>query len=454
MVEETFDIFGRNFQTKVLQGVLLDSKFFQLMYNSLRDEYFTTDAHQSVWAEIKNFYDKFQSTPSFDSLKLEFATYHGDDKATINNIIWEAEHKTNVKESEQVRDKAKKFCRNKRMELAVLQSAKMVNEGVYDETKYDEITGIIEKALKDSIELELGHDYFGDFDSRLRKNVRKTVSSGFSVLDKKNYLDGGFGGGELAVIMAPTGGGKSFFLVNFGYGALVAGNDVIHYTFELSETNIGWRYDSRITGIPIKEVVENAASVEASLEKFKGGKLIIKEYPTKRATVNDIKFHYQHLCASGYNPKLMIVDYADLMRSRKSYDQKRMELECIYEDLRGLAMELKIPIVTASQVNRLGYGGDIITVDKVGESMAKVQIADFIASFSRSEEDKKKGTGKLYIAKNRNGEDGFWLPTTINTSISRIEISDKIDFDSSDEEEGSSPIIRELFRKRKDRRGF
>jgi len=454
MVEETFDIFGNNFQTRVLQGVLMDNKFFQLMYNSLRDEYFTTDAHQAIWGEIKNFYDKYKSTPTFDNLKIEFATWKGEEKENINRVIYDIEHKVNVKESEQVRDKAKKFCRNKRMEFAVIQSAEMVNKGVYDESKYDEISNIIEKALKESIELELGHNYFGDLNSRMVKNIRKTIPSGFPVLDSKNILDGGFGSGELVVVMAPTGGGKSFFLVNFGYGALMSGHDVVHYTFELSETNIGWRYDSRITGIPIKEIVNNIDSVESVLKTFSGGKLIIKEYPTRRATVNDIKFHYQHLCASGYNPKLMIIDYADLMRSRKGYEQKRFELECIYEDLRGLAMELGIPIVTASQINRLGYGGDIITIDKVGESMAKVQIADFIASFSRGEEDKKKGTGKFYIAKNRNGEDGFWLPTVINMSISKIEISRRLEEDEEDDSSDSRDVIKKLFDKRKDRKGI
>jgi len=239
-------------------------------------------------------------------------------------------------------------------------------------------------------------------------------------------MDGGLGNGELGVIIAPTGGGKSFFLVNIGYGALLKGKNVVHYTFELSESNIGGRYDARITGIPIKEIRNKRKEAEQAIKSFKGGSLIIKEYPTKFANINTIRFHFNRLCNLGMKPDLIIIDYADLMRSKKGYDSKFYELESIYEDLRGFAMEYKVPIWTACQTNRSGVNEEIISLDKISESFAKAMIADFIGTCSRTLEDKENGTGKLFIAKNRAGDDGVVFSLKVDLSRSKIEIIDQL----------------------------
>jgi hypothetical protein len=180
--------------------------------------------------------------------------------------------------------------------------------------------------------------------------------------------------------MAPTGGGKSFFLVNLGFGALAAGKNVIHYTFELSETHVGNRYDSRITGVPTKELRSRMVEAENKLARFMGGQLFIKEYPPKVATINTIKFHMGRLLSNGFDPDLIIIDYGDLMRSRRGYDQKRFELESIFEDLRALSMEMKLPIWTATQSNREGFNDDVITIDKVGEAINKAMVVDFFGT--------------------------------------------------------------------------
>ena len=195
--------------------------------------------------------------------------------------------------------------------------------------------------------------------------------------------------------MAPTGGGKSFFLVNLGYGALAAGKNVIHYSFELSETHVGNRYDSRITGIPTKELRNRMVEAEAQLVRFNGGQLYIKEYPPKVATINTIKFHMGRLLSNGFDPDLIIIDYGDLMKSRRGYDQKRFELESIFEDLRALSMEMKLPIWTATQSNREGFNDDVITIDKVGEAINKAMVVDFFGTFSQR---------KFHIGKNRMGQ--------------------------------------------------
>jgi archaellum biogenesis ATPase FlaH len=276
------------------------------------------------------------------------------------------------------------------MKGAILQSVELLKEG-----RFEEIQKTIEDSLKISTEQDLGADYFDSFKSRQQVHARACIPTGFPLLDANEVLDGGLANGELGVVMAPTGGGKSFFLVNLGYGALAAGKNVIHYSFELSETHVGNRYDSRITGIPTKELRNRMVEAEAQLVRFNGGQLYIKEYPPKVATINTIKFHMGRLLSNGFDPDLIIIDYGDLMKSRRGYDQKRFELESIFEDLRALSMEMKLPIWTATQSNREGFNDDVITIDKVGEAINKAMVVDFFGTFSQR---------KFHIGKNRMGQ--------------------------------------------------
>ena len=320
------------------------------------------------------------------------------------------ETKVNRQEIEYAKDKSLEFCKNQSMKGAILQSVELLKEG-----KFEEIQKTIEDSLKISTEQDMGHDYFDSFKSRQQVHARSCIPTGFPLLDANEVLDGGLANGELGVVMAPTGGGKSFFLVNLGYGALAAGKNVIHYTFELSETHVGNRYDSRITGIPTKELRSRMVEAEAQLARFDGGQLFIKEYPPKVATINTVKFHTGRLLSSGFEPDLIIIDYGDLMRSRRGYDQKRFELESIFEDLRALSMEMKLPIWTATQSNREGFNDDVITIDKVGEAINKAMVVDFFGTFSQR---------KFHIGKNRMGQANVNFNIDMDPARSFIDLND------------------------------
>ena len=388
---DSFKSFGANFQNCVLQAALIDRDFFEKSFEVLKEEYFTSEAHKTVWLEIRKLFNKYNAPPTYDTLKTEISQYpEGELKESTINVLLDIETKVNRQEIEYAIDKSLEFCKNQSMKGAILQSVELLKEG-----KFEEIQKTIEDSLKISTEQDLGADYFDSFKSRQQVHARACIPTGFPLLDQNNVLDGGLAHGELGVVMAPTGGGKSFFLVNLGYGALAAGKNVIHYSFELSETHVGNRYDSRITGIPTKELRSRMTEAENELTRFNGGQLFIKEYPPKVATINTIKFHMGRLLSNGFEPDLIIIDYGDLMKSRRGYDQKRFELESIFEDLRALSMEMKLPIWTATQSNRDGFNDDIITIDKVGEAINKAMVVDFFGTFSQR---------KFHIGKNRMGE--------------------------------------------------
>ena len=247
---DSFQSFGPNFQNCVLQAALIDREFFEKIFETLKEEYFTSDAHKSIWLEIRKLFNKYNAAPTYDTLKSEISQYpEGELKESAINVLLDVETKVNRQEIEYAKDKSLEFCKNQSMKAAILKSVELLQEG-----KFEEIQKTIEDSLKISTEQDMGHDYFDSFKSRQEIHSRVTVPTGFPLLDANEVLDGGLANGELGAVMAPTGGGKSFFLVNLGFGALAAGKNGIHYTFELSETHVGNRYDSRITGVPTKEL--------------------------------------------------------------------------------------------------------------------------------------------------------------------------------------------------------
>ena len=245
-------------------------------------------------------------------------------------------------------------------------------------------------------------------------------------LDKKDILNGGLGKGELGVVTANTGVGKSHFLVHIGAEALRRGKNVVHYTFELSETAVGIRYDSNLCSIPSNDVRDRKADVAKRYEDIDIGRLIIKEYPTGGPSVITLRNHLEKLSLKSFIPNLIIVDYADIMRSTRKYDSMRHELKLIYEELRNLAMDMNLPIWTASQANRDSANSDIVGLENMAEAYGKAMVADVVISLSRKAVEKSTGVGRLFVAKNRAGRDGILYPMRIDTAMSKIEVVDDI----------------------------
>lgn len=218
---------------------------------------------------------------------------------------------------------------------------------------------------------------------------------------------------------------NSHFLVQIGAHALRVGKNVVHYTFELTETAVGIRYDSNLTGINSSEIQDSKQEVLDTYSKMDLGRLIIKEYPTGSCTVGTIRNHLEKLALKGLVPNVLIIDYADIMRSTREYDALRMELKLIYEELRNLAMERGIPIWTASQANRESSSSDIVGLENMSESYGKAMVADVVLSLSRKPTEKATGAGRLFIAKNRAGRDGILFPVHIDTARSKITVLDE-----------------------------
>jgi replicative DNA helicase len=264
-------------------------------------------------------------------------------------------------------------------------------------------------------------------DARFTKLKRDTIPTRLPELDKKEILNGGSGKGELLCVVGASGSGKSHWLTMIGANALREGKNVLHYTFELSETAVGIRYDSNLCDMDSNEVMDRKDEVAKFYEENRLGRLFIKEYPTNTASVYTLKSHIERLDLKGFKPDIVIIDYADIMRSSRQFDSLRHELKLVYEELRGMAMEMGVPIWTASQSNKDGANAEVIDMTNMSEAYGKAMICDVIVSVSRRPHEKAGGWGRLYVAKNRAGRDGLVYPVKINTARSKFEITGESD---------------------------
>lgn len=425
MRDSTFSSFGNIFQNKIIQSLIIDQQFFEKIFDILLLEYFDQKPQAYIYKLILDYYEKYKILPSIQNLDILIRSINDEILKEECFLVLNQIRKDPVSDLTYVKDKVLEFCKNQKMKKALLLSVDYLQQG-----KFDEIYKIIKDALNAGESSELGHNYFEHFDKRMTLMNRSSVSTGWPVLDK--ILNGGWGKGELAVFLGGTSIGKSWCLVYAGKGALDKGKTVMHYSFELYEHTIGGRYDAVISKFPINQIKLNEAEVKRRMLEYASGtkgKLLIKNYPAKTANVNTIRNHLNKLAHYNIIPDLIVVDYADLMNSRKHYEQKRYELESIYEDLRAMACELQIPIITGSQSNRGSIDDEVVTLSSIGESYAKAQVADIIISISRRYEDKLQNKGKMFVAKNRAGQDGIVLPIIMNTSIAQIEVMEPQDID-------------------------
>ncbi len=419
MTLTSIEEYGPQFQMKVISSLLTHKEFLQNINDVLSDEYFSNPAHKWVISEIINYYEKYHTTISMDILKVEMKKLGNEVlRASIKEQLREA-YKADIEDLKYVQEEFSTFCKNQQLKKALLNSVDLLKEGDYDSIKY-----LIESAMKAGQDKNIGHEYKKDTESRYREDHRIVVPTPWGPIN--DLIQGGLGNGDLGLIFGNPGGGKSWTLVALGGFAVKMGFNVIHYTLELSESYTGRRYDAFFTGIEVDKLQEHQKEVEEITTDLPG-ELIIREYPMGKTTIHTIESHIQKVTDLGIKPDLVIIDYIDLLSTRKRNVDRKGEIDDIYTNTKGLARQLNIPIWSVSQVNRAGAKDNVIEGDKAAGSYDKMMITDLSISLSRKKEDKVEGTGRLHIMKNRYGMDGLTFNVDVNTSNGRIEIGDHYD---------------------------
>ena len=419
MTLSSIEEYGPQFQMEVISSLLTHKEFLQNINDVLSDEYFSNPAHKWVINEIIQYYEKYHTTMSMDILKVEMKKLDNEVlRASIKEQLREA-YKADIEDLNYVQEEFSTFCKNQQLKKALLNSVDLLKAGDYDSIKY-----LIESAMKAGQDKNIGHEYKKDTESRYREDHRIIVPTPWPPIN--DLIQGGLGNGDLGLIFGNPGGGKSWTLVALGGFAVKMGFNVIHYTLELSESYTGRRYDAFFTGIEVDKLQEHQKEVE-ELTSNLPGELIIREYPMGKTTIHTIESHIQKVTDLGIKPDLILIDYIDLLSTRKRNVDRKGEIDDIYTNTKGLARQLNIPIWSVSQVNRAGAKDNVIEGDKAAGSYDKMMITDLSISLSRKKEDKVEGTGRLHIMKNRYGMDGLTFNVDVNTSNGRIEIGNHYD---------------------------
>ena len=385
--------YGKPFQIKVLSSLLTHKGFLTNIHDMLSEEYFDNQAHKWVIKHILKYYDKYHTTPSMEVLKVELQK--------IENEVLQISVKEQLKEAYKASDEDLKyteeefsnFCKNQQLKKALLNSVDLLKGG-----DYESIRELINNAIKAGQDKNIGHEYNKDVESRYREDHRITIPTPWEKIN--TLLQGGLGNGDFGLIFGNPGGGKSWSLVALGGHAVKLGYNVLHYTLELGEDYVGRRYDAFFTQVPVDKISTQKDKIESTIEELKGN-LIIKEFPTGKATMTTIESHIQKVKDLGIEPDLVIIDYVDLLSSKRRTVDRKSEIDDIYSSTKGIARELNIPIWSVSQVNRAGAKDNIVEGDKAAGSYDKIMITDVCISLSRQRRDKVEGTGRFHIMKNR-----------------------------------------------------
>ena len=412
-----FSKYGKSFQEGLAALILQDRAFSDQIQEVLETQYFELKYLQVFVDKIFGYKEKYNVHPTDKIIMTILRTELEDETDAIKKQTrdyFSRIHNTDITDQDFIKNTSLDFCRKQTLKEAMIKSV-----GLLKNSSYDEIAKVINEALKLGSDSDFGYDYVADFERRFEIKARDPISTGWDEID--TLCRGGLGNGELGVVIAPTGAGKSMVLVHLGAQALLQGKTVVHYTLELQDTSIGIRYDSCITGVSLSDMHSFKEMIYEKVQEVPG-RLIIKEYPTKSASTQTLKNHIEKLKQRDIKPDMILVDYGDLLKPVTVTREKRHDLESIYEELRAIAQENKCPVWTASQTNRSGLNAEVVTLESISEAYSKCFVADFICSVSRTIDDKNNNTGRMFVAKNRFGPDGLVYPAKMDLSRVKIDV--------------------------------
>ena len=397
---------GYSFQVKLAKQVMEDGKFSESIIEILDPQYFDNEYLRLLVASVKDYHDKYETIPTYDTLqqvvnkdiKREIA------KESAIAMIREIQ-KSDEKDCLHIQDTAVQFCKQQELKKATQKIQKILDSGDFD--KYDECEEIMKEALSVGSESDSGIDVFHAIEDVLTDDFRKPIPTGLVGLD--NLMDGGLSKGELGVILAPFGVGKTTLVTRMANTAYNLGYNVVQIFFEDNPKVIQRKHFTCWTEIPLNDLTERKDDVRKTIEGFKErkGNLILKKMPSDGTTIPNIKQYLRKLISTGMKPDVIFLDYIDCVESTKQFKDDYSGEGPIMRQFETMIAELNIAGWTAIQGNRSSIGANVVEADMIGGSIKKGQIGHFIMSVAKTLEQKEEGRATLAILKSRFGKDGI-----------------------------------------------
>lgn len=405
----TFSKYGYSFQEQLLKLLVLEKPFCDQMMEILDVSYFETEPHRVFCKILFNYKEQYKTHPAIPTLETIINTQTKLDNINtltqVKSLLSSIASSEDIKDSDFIKEKSLQFCRKQKIKEAMLVSIKSL-----EDDDFDSAHSKIDESFKLGLDNNVGHEHADDVDERYKENIRKVVPYPWECLNK--ITKGGVGAGEVHVVLAPTNGGKSLALVDFAANSARDGYNIIYYTFENPEYDIGQRADAYLTQIPIEHLPEHKNEIKDFLKKM-CGKLIIKSYPMHCHTIRMIENHFNRVKAKGIKIDAIVIDYAELMIPSDGSSGLDGEVKVI-SDTVSFAQRYNIPVLTAAQGNRDAIDEDVITLKHVQGAYKKFGPIHFVLTLSQA--------GNAFVAKNRIGKADLTFPIVKNGEIMTLEI--------------------------------
>jgi len=381
-------------ETKILSHLVYDEKYLRKVLPFIKDVYFEVLTEKIIFQEIQQYMNNYDGLPSANILQIEVEKRKDISeeifKEAVDLIQSFREEKV---DQEWLLDTTEKWCKERAIYLALMESVKLADGR--DKTKNREaIPSILSEALGVSFDDHIGHDYLQDAEERFEFYHKKEDKIPFDLDLFNKITKGGLPNKTLNIALAGTGVGKSLFMCHMAANCLSQGKNVLYITLEMAEEKIAERIDANLLGVNIKELTDLPKSLFETkigkVAKKTQGTLIIKEYPTASAHAGHFKSLLSELSIKkGFAPDIIFVDYLNICSSSRykgTIVNSYTFVKAIAEELRGLAVEANLPIVSATQTTRSGYGSSDIDLTDTSESFGLPATADLMFALISTEE--------------------------------------------------------------------
>jgi archaellum biogenesis ATPase FlaH len=429
----------------ILNLLLTDEEYRDKYFNILTLDHFNVDDKMVfiIASAIWKMYEQYNSFPKIDTIAEEIFTQKGKNiglwpqepsKEELVALLGFFEDIVNedITDKKYVEDNTTRILSFLAVQKVIVSNKQDFVNGTLD---VEEFTKDIVSATTFATPVTLGINLYDNLDKRTEERASTTITPGlieYNVPYFAKFLEeGGLPPGSLGFFLAPTNGGKSSALIQLAHDVAMRGHNVLYVSAELSEDMINRRLDACTTGVPIHDVKPQAGSVRAAILSSPQyvatqKRIHVVEVPMGVAQPSDMELIVERLKKRGFDTNLLIVDYADNLRSQRKTEQYRLELTSIYRDLRAIAQRQHLVVWTASQMNDAGTEAaekksGIITIRHVNEARGKIQIADLCVAVARTQEEKETNLARLILVKNRNGSgDGSVAQVSTRFDISKL----------------------------------
>lgn len=400
-------------ENTILRNLIYDEDYLRKVVPFIQPEYFEDHKDRVIYEEIAQFVVKYDKPATQEILKIEIENRSdvtdSEFKDIIDLVTSLTEESTN---REWLVDTTEKWCRDRAIYLALMKSIKIA-DGQDDKKGRDAIPSILSDALAVSFDNHIGHDYLQDYEQRYEVYHRKEEKISFDLEYFNKITKGGLPNKTLNIALAGTGVGKSLFMCHVASSVLLQGKNVLYITLEMAEERIAERIDANLLNVNIQEITDLPKVMfdtkVTNLAKKTQGQLIIKEYPTASAHSGHFKALLNELALKkSFRPDIIFIDYLNICASSRYSKLGNINsythIKAIAEELRGLAVEFSVPVVSATQTTRSGYGSSDVELTDTSESFGLPATADLMFALISTEELEELGQIMVKQLKNRYAE--------------------------------------------------